>query len=219
MQKNVFVFVVNFYSTNSYIYKDPKSNSAIIIDPGGEIAEIVDTIKKNSLKIENIVVTHSHFDHIASLEKIYELYPVPIIVHEIEFDYVVDNNKNLSNLFGVEGIKDKGKNLQWKKVKDNETFFCGQQQIKIFHTPGHTPGGICLFIDEGKEKYLFTGDTLFCGSVGRTDFYGGDYDVLMNSLKKLVKLPKETIIFPGHEQASRLEVELEQNEYLKNIKE
>ena len=225
MYKNIFTFVVNFYGTNSYIYKDLQSNSAIIIDPGGDIVEIVDTIKKNHLKIDYIVVTHSHFDHIASLEKIYNLFSVPIIVHEAEFENVEDNKKNLSNMFGFDGIKDGGKHLQWKKVKDNETFFCGKQEIKVIHTPGHTVGGMCIYIDEGlvtkkdeSEKYLFTGDTLFCGTVGRTDFDGGDYNVLMESLKKLSKLPRETKIFPGHEQTSSIGDELNTNEYFKNIR-
>ncbi len=224
MTKNIFTFVVNFYGTNSYIYKNLNSNFAIIIDPGGEIDEIVDVIKKNNLKIEHYVLTHSHFDHISSLEKIYNSYPAVVIVHEKEFNNVIDNKKNLSAMFGVDGIKDGGKNIKWKKVKDDEKFFCGNQEIKVIHTPGHTVGGICLYIDESSvnkngdsEKYLFTGDTLFRGTIGRTDFEGGDYNILMMSLKKLASLPKETKIFPGHGQSSVLRYELETNEYFKNI--
>jgi glyoxylase-like metal-dependent hydrolase (beta-lactamase superfamily II) len=218
MLKNIYTFIVNFYETNSYMYKDLESDSVVIIDPGGEIDEIVNVIKKEKLKVEHILITHAHFDHIASLENIYRLFPVPIIVHELEFENVIDNNKNLSLMFGVDGIKDRGKNLFWKKVKDNETFFCGGQKIKVIHTPGHTSGGICFYIEENAgNKILFSGDTLFCGTVGRTDFDGGDYKVLLESLKKLSKLPKETIVFPGHNQPTTIGEELIQNPYLKNV--
>lgn len=218
MLKNVYSFVVNFYGTNTYLYKDPQSNDFLLIDPGGEIEEICNVIKKNNFSVCKILITHSHFDHIMSLEKICDIYPVPVVVHKDEIDSVVDNSKNLSSLFGECAIKNKNK-IKWCLVSDGEKLFCGNQEIEIIHTPGHTKGGICVFVSQKDDrKILFSGDTLFCGSIGRTDLPGGNYNVLLNSLKKIISIPMETLIFPGHGNSCVLRDEVIHNEYLKQVK-
>ncbi|MCX7716356.1 MAG: MBL fold metallo-hydrolase [Endomicrobia bacterium] len=212
MNNQIFSFVVNEFATNCYIYKDLASQNSIIIDPGGETKQIVDFIEKNKLKIEKIVLTHSHYDHIKGLEQITRFFPVEVIIYEDEYPQVIDNEKNLSIFLGEECIKNP-QNIKWQKVKDKEIFYCGSKKIKIIHTPGHTIGSMCLYIEENNT--LFSGDTLFCGSIGRTDFPTGDIDMLENSLKKIFSLPEDTIFFPGHNNPCILKKEKKHNPFVK----
>lgn len=210
-KQQIFSFIVNEFGTNCYIYKDTESQNVIIIDPGGKTKQIVDFIKKNNLRVEKIVLTHSHYDHIKDLEEITKFFPIEVIIHEEEYPLVIDNEKNLSLFLGEDCIKNPYI-IKWQKVKDQEIFYCGKQKIKIIHTPGHTTGSICLYIE--KNNILFSGDTLFCGSVGRTDFPTGDIDMLDKSLKKIFSLPEETIFFPGHNNSCSLKTEKKHNPFL-----
>ncbi len=141
---NVYTFLVNSFATNSYIYKDPLSNSCFIVDPGGEIGDIVQCIKNFNLQVTNIVITHCHIDHIASLEKIVKIYPVEVIVHKEEFRLCKDNEKNLSIFFGTVLSTTFFEKTKFFLVSDKIIFSCGNQKVKVIHTPGHTPGSICL---------------------------------------------------------------------------
>ncbi len=210
--KQIFSFVVNEFATNCYIYKDSESNNAIIIDPGGETKEIFNFIERNKLNIEKVVLTHSHYDHIKGLEDIIRFFPVEVIIHQEEYPLVVDNQKNLSLFLGEKCIKNLDI-IKWKKVKDQETFYCGKQKIKILHTPGHTIGSICIYLEN--NNILFSGDTLFCGSVGRTDFPTGNIDMLDESLKKIFSLPEETMFLPGHNNYCYLKKEKQHNPFVK----
>jgi glyoxylase-like metal-dependent hydrolase (beta-lactamase superfamily II) len=209
----IYTFVVNEFTTNCYIYKDKSSQSAVIIDPGGETQQIVKFVKKNNLKIEKIVLTHCHYDHIKDLEKILDFFPVEVIVYEDEYEQVIDNEKNLSLFLSGEECILNPQNIKWYKVKDNEEFLCGEQKIKVIHTPGHTKGSISLYIE---NECLFTGDTLFCGSIGRTDLPTGDIDQMDTSIQKIFSLfPEDLKFFPGHNNPCVLKKEKLHNPFVK----
>jgi len=213
LNNEIFCFVVNEFETNCYIYKDPNSDSAMIIDPGGETLQIVEFVKKNNFNIEKICITHGHYDHINGLEEMLNFFKVPVYIFEEEIDIIIDDTANLS-IFLNKQMNIKYDRIEWVKLKDNDTVSCGTQQFYVMHTPGHTKGSMCLYL---KDNYLFTGDTLFCGSVGRTDFPTGDMDLLDMSLKKIFSLPEDTIFFPGHQSSCVLKKEKLHNPFVKLV--
>lgn len=210
MIEEINTFVVNEFAVNCYIYKDPLSENSILIDPGGKCDELIKFIKDNDLKVNYIFLTHAHYDHIKSLEEIANILQVEVVLHQDEYPILIDEQLNLSKFLGKECIKNYN-SMKFLKVKDLDILYCGNQKIFVLHTPGHTKGSICLYI---KDKYLFTGDTLFCGSVGRTDFPTGSIDDLENSLKRIFSLPHNIQFFPGHNNSCVLEDELEHNPFL-----
>ncbi|MEN3013214.1 MAG: MBL fold metallo-hydrolase [Endomicrobiia bacterium] len=208
--KEINVFVVNEFATNCYIYKDPFSENSIIIDPGGDAKRLIDFIQINKLKLNYIILTHAHYDHIAALSEIAKAFQVETVIHQDEYSILTDNALNLSLFLGKNTL-DNLDLIKYLKVKDLELIYCGNQKIFVLHTPGHTKGSICLYI---KDKYLFTGDTLFCGSVGRTDFPTGDIDALEDSLKRIFSLPHNIRFFPGHNNDCVLKEEINHNPFL-----
>lgn len=214
LNDEIFCFVVNEFATNCYIYKDPHSNDILIIDPGGETLQIVEFVKKNNFNVEQICLTHAHYDHISGLQEMLKFFDVPVCLHEQEIDLVNDKAANLSLFLDREIINENNK-IKWTKLQDNDTIKCGTQKFCVLHTPGHTKGSICLYL---QEKYLFTGDTLFCGSVGRTDFPTGDIEQLEHSLTKIFSLPDKILFFPGHNNACMLSKEKKHNPFVKGLK-
>lgn len=210
MIEEIKTFVVNEFGVNCYVYKDPLSENSIIIDPGGGCEEILNYIEENNLKVNYVFLTHAHYDHIKSLEEIVSNLEVEVVLHQDEYSILIDNHLNLSIFLGKEGIRNYN-SIKFLKVKDLDVLYCGNQKIFVLHTPGHTQGSICLYI---KDKYIFTGDTLFCGSVGRTDFPTGSIDDLENSLKRIFSLPHHVRFFPGHNNSCVLKEELKHNPFL-----
>jgi glyoxylase-like metal-dependent hydrolase (beta-lactamase superfamily II) len=158
----------------SYLIGDEKTKEGAVIDPGFEYEKILKEAEKHKLEITKILLTHAHFDHITDLEKIVNATNAQIYLHEKE----PFNSK-----------------LKITKLKDNNIISLGKIKIKVIYTPGHTLGGVCYYIKN--ENKLFTGDTLFVNSIGRTDLGGNEKD-LLDSLKKLSKLPDKTGIYPSH---------------------
>ncbi len=177
---------------NVYFYYDENTLEGIVVDPGGEGDRIEKFITDNNLKIKGILLTHGHFDHIMAAEQIRKLTGAPIIAHKKEYNLLTDKSMNLSVHLGS-GTSVTPDIL----VEENEVFSFDNTNIKVIHTPGHTQGGCCYY-DE-KEKIIFSGDTLFLESVGRTDFPYSNTDDLINSIQnKLFTLPDETRVYPGH---------------------
>lgn len=206
-------FVVNEFGTNCYVYKDDASNSAVIIDPGGDMNQIVNLVQQRGLKIVNIMITHGHYDHIKGLAEIIRLQPnIEVVVYKDELGLIFDDEENLSILFS-DNLTKQLQNVNWLRVKDSDELFCGTKKIKIIHTPGHTIGSMCLYVQE--KNFLFTGDTLFCGSIGRTDFPTGNIDMLEKSIQKIFSLPLNTKFFPGHGNYCVLEKEIKHNMFVK----
>ena len=159
--------VDRFMDENTYIIGDEKTKKCAIIDPGGSTIDIFNKIKQHGLTVEYIILTHGHGDHICRVPEIKSKTNAKVIAHVNEEEVLIDRNKNLSaQLPGplVEFEAD-------KYVQEGDIIELGSLKLKIIHTPGHTKGGMCIKVGE----HIFTGDTLFAGSIGRTDFYGGDY--------------------------------------------
>jgi glyoxylase-like metal-dependent hydrolase (beta-lactamase superfamily II) len=161
------------------------------VDPGDEPDRILDLIGENNFKVKYIICTHSHFDHIAAIPEIKEAINPQIVIHQDDLDLYL-NIKTQAALWGYPDIDPLPKPDVF--VSEEDVINIGALKFTILHTPGHSPGGICMH----GEGIVITGDTLFAGSVGRTDLHGGDIKKLKESFQRLLSLPNETQVLPGH---------------------
>ena len=186
---------------NCYILMDEETKEIVIMDPGGEaemLSEEIDNFKGN---VKFIILTHGHFDHVGAVKDLCQKYKVPFYISAVDYEYV---QKDDSGIFG----KLPNNPLV---IKEGDTISFGKNTIKVLETPGHTKGGVSFVIDDK----VFTGDTLFRGSIGRTDFLGGDFDEIINSIKtKLLPLGDDIIVYPGHGPSSTIAFEKRNNPYL-----
>lgn len=185
-------FVTGILSTNCYLAVNEETKQAVIIDPSACPKKIPDFIEQEGLKIEAILLTHGHFDHTMGIDAFLERFSVPVYVHEDDEQLINDPKLNLSSIYTA-GYTFSGAEY----VRDRQTLSLAGYKFEVIHTPGHTPGGCCYYI--ASEGVLFSGDTLFQNSVGRTDFETGSMSDLVRSVKeKLFKLPENTHVYPGH---------------------
>lgn len=193
------------FASNCYIIGD--GNEGVIIDPGAKSRDVLDVIEKENFKIKYILLTHAHIDHIVSMDELRQTLNAKVLVHEDDAKALTDLWYNASSLFGLKTVfKDADGTL-----KDGDIIEAGDLKLEIIHTPGHTPGGICIKAGNA----VFTGDTLFKMSIGRTDLGKGDMDQLMDSLiNKLMKLADETIVYPGHGASTTIGYEKRHNPHL-----
>lgn len=182
--------VVGPLDVNCFIIADDASKKAIVVDPGDEPDRIMDIIKNNDFVVEYIICTHGHFDHVGAVSDLKKETNAKVLIHKDELE-IYSAAKDMAAFWGydLDPLPDPD-----GLVKDGEDITVGDLSFKVFHTPGHSPGGICLY----SEGIVITGDTLFAGSVGRTDFYGGDIELLKKSFKRLMALPENTRVLPGH---------------------
>ncbi len=196
---------------NAYFITEEETNATIVVDPGAEPERLINTIEKNNLDLKYIVLTHGHFDHIGACEDLKNKYNIPIVIAEGEELLIEEPKNNLSTMIG-ESISIKADIV----LKDGDIFKFGDSlEFKVITTPGHTPGGMCLYFE--KEEVLISGDTLFKASVGRTDFPYGDSKVLLQSLEKLKALPDTTVVYCGHGDKTSIGSEKANNPYMGNI--
>ena len=192
--------VVGFLGTNCYLAIDPETNQGIIIDPGADKEKILRAVKRSGAIFTAVVNTHGHFDHIAA-DIIKTALGIPLLIHKSEMYRFSNGLADQMRLLGfgpAEAIPEPDKFLE-----EGDEIKVGSEKLIVWHTPGHTPGEICLL---GKGL-VFTGDTLFCEGVGRTDLEGGSDAELHKSLKRLFLLPGELIVYPGHGPVSTIEHE------------
>ncbi len=195
--------------TNCYIISNDAGN-CVVIDPADNADEIYRYIKLHSLQLDAILLTHGHFDHIYALSELIKLSGnpnLPVYIHVCDAHFLTDVNYNLSeSLFGTYYTYN-GKVLT---VNDGDNIDIAGMSFKVIHTPGHTPGSACYIT----ENTIFSGDTLFASTIGRTDFPGGDYPTILASLQKIKALSGDFTIYPGHNAQTTLSREKMYNEYM-----
>jgi len=196
--------VVGGLETNCYIFADLDTKESVLIDPGGNKEGLIESeIKRHGLKLKCIINTHGHGDHISSNRK----FKAPVYIHKLDANFLENSELNMSAAFGF-AIKSPPAN---RLLEDGDIIDVGELKLRVIHTPGHTPGSISLLGD----GVVFTGDTLFAGGVGRTDFPYGSDKQLINSIKyKLLTLDEKTIIYPGHGSSSTIGKEKRENSFI-----
>jgi hydroxyacylglutathione hydrolase len=185
--------IVGLLEVNCYILGDEETREAVVIDPGGDEDEILATLKNNDLNLKLIIDTHGHFDHVDANQPLKSATGAKIAIHEAD--------AGMLHQPSAEAMFFTGNRLRLSEpdilLKEGDVLSFGKYRLKVLHTPGHTPGGISLLL-EG-HTYVYVGDLLFAGSIGRTDFPGGDFDALINAVKtKIFPLGDNYSVFPGH---------------------
>lgn len=196
--------------TNCYFVYNDETKEVVIVDPADNAEFIKRTVKEKELQVQAILLTHGHFDHIMAANDLHDTYQVPIMAHESEKQILEEPTMNLSiGMGGNPCIVEADRFL-----KDEVVLDLLHTKVKVLHTPGHTAGGVCyLFV---QEKIMLSGDTLFEGSIGRTDFPTGSMSTLVRSIKeKLMVLEDEIIVYPGHEGETSISRERKFNPYIR----
>ncbi|MGB7023721.1 MAG: MBL fold metallo-hydrolase [Candidatus Acidiferrales bacterium] len=228
------IIPVGMLQCNCSILGDPETHEAIVIDPGDEAERILALIAKHKLKVIAIVSTHAHIDHVGGLKKLHDVTHAAVLMNEGDLDLyrAMDSQSQFLGiapppLATIDNLLAEGDVVRW-----------GGYEARVLHTPGHTPGSVSLYLpfaerneegnrvasahsakksrgDDDSTPWLFAGDTLFAGSIGRTDLWGGSYPEIIRSIRtKLLALPSETIVFPGHGPATTLAEERASNPFL-----
>lgn len=211
----VAVFQLMLFQVNCYVVYDPKEKEAAIVDPGiidiREIDAIDNFLKKNDLKVVSVINTHLHIDHVVANSSLATKYGVPVMAHA-EDSILGDRLREQAMQFGLP-FKMENAGVT-HLIGDGDTIKIGSGSLKVIHVPGHSPGGIALY--DAQDGFLISGDTLFDGSIGRTDLPGGNIAKLLESVKKrLYVLPAETVVYPGHGPATTIGKEKESNPYVR----
>lgn len=185
-------FVLGSMGTNCYLLINEDTKELVVVDPATCPDYLVSHIKSNGYIPKAILLTHAHFDHVMGIDGWVKEFDIPVYLHEDEKQILEDPRLNLSGVFGTNYSYNKASCLQDKQILELAGF-----KFKVIHTPGHTAGGCCYY--EEAEAVLFSGDTLFCQSVGRSDFPTGSMSTLVRSIKeKLFCLPDDVMVYPGH---------------------
>jgi hydroxyacylglutathione hydrolase len=205
------IIPVGLLGCNCSIIGDEASREAIVIDPGDNIDEILALIERHGLTVKTIVITHAHIDHIGGAARLRSLTGAPIYMHE-EDSFLSDQLDTQAAWLGVETPEDPGID---RPAREGDTLRAGSLEATVLHTPGHTPGSISLFF--ASQNKLIAGDTLFRGSIGRTDLPGGDSAEIVKSIRgKLYQLPENVIVIPGHGEKTTIGNEKKTNPFVRS---
>ncbi len=207
---NIIKLELEPFSTNCYILIDEKTKKAAIIDPAIYSNELLNQIKSNDIsEVEYILLTHGHFDHILGVAELKDAYKdAKIAIHSFDSDCLSDPHKSMAKSI----IGDAQKLVEADiNLKDNYSLKLGELSIDVLHTPGHTPGSVCFVCEDA----IFSGDTLFCKTVGRTDFEGGSMQDMLESINRLGNLKGNYDVFPGHNRETTLDEERKHNRYMR----
>lgn len=202
--------VVGPFASNCFVVGSEKTGEGMVIDPGADAGTILKAVENLKLSIALIVATHNHVDHVGALRPVKDATGAPYAVHEADAESLVP--AAFGRMLGVVvGGSIKSAPKPDRLLRDGDTIEVGDLQFKVLHTPGHTPGGISLLCDH----VVFSGDTLFNFGIGRTDLAGGSYESLMDSIaRKLLVLPDETVVYPGHGPKTTIGMERKRNPFL-----
>jgi glyoxylase-like metal-dependent hydrolase (beta-lactamase superfamily II) len=203
------ILPVGVLQCNCSIIGDEQTHEAMVVDPGAEIGSILDLVRKHGLTVKQIVITHAHIDHIGGAMKLRAATGAPILMNQADTEQfkILDLQAQWIGMPPVENpVLD-------QPIGDGDKLHTGNLEATVLHTPGHTEGSVCLYFPA--QKKLIAGDTLFAGSIGRTDLPGGDYDKILRSLKgPVMALPDETEVIPGHGPGTTIGEEREKNPFL-----
>lgn len=209
-QMQIITKPVGLLAANSYIIYDQAKRHAGVIDPGGNGEDILNEITSRNLELKYILLTHGHFDHIDAVGWLKDKTGAQIAIHKDDAPCLVDSSKNLSLSLGRESIQPQADLL----LNHGDSIIIGDIELKVIHTPGHSLGSISLMAG----NVIFTGDTLFKGSIGRTDFLGGSMDQLLSSIKnRLLTLDDNTLVYPGHGPKTNIGYEKATNPFLEGL--
>ena len=203
---------VSVFTTNCYLVKNEETGEGFLIDPGDYAEKIIEVIKEKAVKLTAIYLTHGHLDHMMAVERVKAEFNVPVYCHEAELAVLADPVQNLTSRFMRSGYVF----TDVIGLKDGAEFKAAGFDVRLIHTPGHTPGGCCYYLWE--EGYLFSGDTLFFRSIGNTEFPGGSMGTLARSIReKLYMLPEETRVYAGHGESTDIGSEKRENPFVPSL--
>lgn len=211
------ILPVGMLQCNCSIVGDTQTREALVIDPGDEAVRILELLGKHQLSVKAIVSTHAHIDHVGGLRKLHEATGAPVYMHSDDLELY----KALERQAAWLGMRTPEMTEVDAFLKEGDLLRWGPFEARVFHTPGHTRGSLCLYLPQNAglvtlaAPQLFAGDTLFAGSIGRTDLWGGSFKDIIRSIRlKLLALPDETVVFPGHGPATSIGRERESNPFL-----
>jgi hydroxyacylglutathione hydrolase len=224
------VIPVGMLQCNCSILGDPVTHQAIVVDPGDEVERIEEILRKHGLKVQAIISTHTHIDHVGGLAGLHRATGAPVLIHESDMELY----RHLDMQAQWLGVETPAITKIEEFVKEGDTLRWGGYEARVLHTPGHTPGSISLVVGQGisapesvtgtpevaaaanAPERLIAGDTLFHQSIGRTDLWGGSYSQILQSIReKLLVLPDEMIVYPGHGETTTIGLERAHNPFLR----
>jgi len=207
------IFPVGMLACNCSVLGDEATGEAVVIDPGDEIERIQALLAKHHLQAKYIIATHAHIDHVGGIEKLKKATGAAVLMHQSDVP-LYQNLALQAQWLGVEtpGITDVD-----QRLKEGDSLRCGSLSLEVLHTPGHSPGSLSLHL-AGENQRLLSGDTLFQGSIGRTDLWGGSFEEILRSIRsRLLIFPDQTPVFPGHGLPTTIGEERESNPFLQNL--
>jgi hydroxyacylglutathione hydrolase len=194
------ILPVGMLACNCSVLGDEETREAIVIDPGDEVERVLEILRKHHLKVRAIVATHAHIDHVGGIEGLKRATGAAVLMNEADLPLY----QNLALQAAWLGVAPPAAVEVDQFLKDGDTFKCGAQALQVLHTPGHSPGSLCLHWPS-EIPTIFSGDTLFQLSIGRTDLWGGSFEQIIRSIKNsLLQFPDATRVFPGHGPATRI---------------
>ncbi len=202
--------VVGPLETNCYIFGDEETKEIMVVDPGQNGKMILNHISEKGYILKYVVLTHGHFDHIMGMNPLLSVPGVKLLAHKEDVYKIFEPQSGYLPRFGNPDYTPKEPDIY---LEDNKSFKVGNLDVLVLHTPGHTKGGCCLL----SEDVMFSGDTVFYHEIGRCDLEGGDYSIMLKSLKKLKELPTDYKIYPGHGPSTTLFDEKKMNPYMQEV--
>jgi glyoxylase-like metal-dependent hydrolase (beta-lactamase superfamily II) len=207
------VLPVGMLVCNCSVLGDETTGEAVVIDPGDEVEKVLDVLARHNLRARYIVATHAHLDHVGGVERLQRATGAAVLMHEADLPLF----EHLDVQAEMLGLRAPARVEVDQFLREGGTLRCGSLALEVLHTPGHSPGSLSLHLPGGQAK-LFSGDTLFQGSIGRTDLWGGSYDEILRSIRsRLLIFPDETPVFPGHGSATTIGHERERNPFLQGL--